>query len=62
MIYQHPNKRTKILPLTTSHIGHLCNQLNHVCTANFYYAAFQKHYFIKLALTLHYFCKKMQNF
>ena len=21
MIYQHPNKRTKILPLTTSHVG-----------------------------------------
>ena len=25
MVYQHPNKRTKVLPLTTSHIGHLCN-------------------------------------
>ena len=36
MIYQHPNKKTKILSLTTSHIGHLYNQLNHVCTANFY--------------------------
>ena len=36
MIYQHVNQRTKILPLATSLIAHLCNQLNHVCTANFY--------------------------
>ena len=38
MIDQHPNEKTKNLPLTISHIGHLCNQLNHVCTANFYAA------------------------
>ena len=36
MIYQHVNKRTKILPLATYHIAHLCNQFNHVCTTNFY--------------------------
>ena len=36
MIYQHLNKRTKILPLTTSQIAHLCNQFNYVSTANFY--------------------------
>ena len=36
IIYQHLNKRTKILPLTTSQIAHLCNQFNHVSTANFY--------------------------
>ena len=35
IIYQHRNKRTKILPLATSQIAHLCNQFNHVCTANF---------------------------
>ena len=35
IIYQHLNKRTKILPLATSQIAHLCNQFNHVCTANF---------------------------
>ena len=35
MIYQHPNTRTKILPLATSQIAHLCNQFNYVCTANF---------------------------
>ena len=35
IIYQHLNKRTKILPLATSQIAHLCNQVNHVCTANF---------------------------
>ena len=27
IIYQHLNKRTKILPLATSQIAHLCNQL-----------------------------------
>ena len=35
IIYQHLNKRTNILPLATSQIAHLCNQFNHVCTANF---------------------------
>ena len=35
IIYQHLNKRTKILPLATSQIAHLCNQFNHVRTANF---------------------------
>ena len=33
MIYQHLNKRTKILPLATSHIAHSCNLFNHACTA-----------------------------
>ena len=32
MIYQHVSKKTKILPLATSHIAHLCNLFNHVCT------------------------------
>ena len=36
IIYQHLNKRTKILPLTTSQIAHLCNQFNHVSNANFH--------------------------
>ena len=35
MIYQHPNTRTKTLPLATFQIAHLCNQFNYVCTANF---------------------------
>ena len=35
IIYQHLNKRTKVLPLATSQIVHLCNQFNNVCTANF---------------------------
>ena len=30
MIYQHVNKGTAMLSLATSHIAHLCNQLNHV--------------------------------
>ena len=36
IIYLHLNKRTKILPLATSQIAHLCYQFNHVCSANFY--------------------------
>ena len=28
MIYQHVNKRAKILPLATFHIAHLCKQFN----------------------------------
>ena len=28
MIYQHVNKKTKILPLVTTHIAHLWNQFN----------------------------------
>ena len=35
MIYQHVNKRTAMLSLATSHIAHLCNQLNHVALPNF---------------------------
>ena len=35
VIYQHLNKRTKILPLATFQMAHLWNQFNHVCTANF---------------------------
>ena len=30
MIYQLANKRTAMLSLATSHIAHLCNELNHV--------------------------------
>ena len=36
IIYQHLNKKTKILLLATSQIAHLCNQFNHVCPADFY--------------------------
>ena len=35
IIYQYLNKRTKILPFTTSQIAYLCNQFNHARTANF---------------------------
>ena len=61
MIYQHLNKRTKILPSATSHITHLCNKFNHVCTANFYATFLQHYFFIKIVLKLSYFCKKKQN-
>ena len=30
MIYQYVNKGTAMLSLATSHIVHICNQLNHV--------------------------------
>ena len=36
MIYQHVNKRAKVLPIATFHIAHLCKQFNEVCTTNFY--------------------------
>ena len=52
MVYRRVNKRTKILPLATFHIAHLCNQFNRVCSANFY-STFQKPLFlIKIALKL----------
>ena len=35
VIYQHLNKRTKILSLATFQIAHLWNQFNHVCIASF---------------------------
>ena len=35
IICQYLNTRIKILPLATSQIPHLCNQFNHVCSANF---------------------------
>ena len=59
IICQHLNTRIKILPLATSQIAHLCNQFNHVCTANF---SATHYFFIKIALNLSYFCKKMQIF
>ena len=62
IIYQHLSTRIKILPLATSQIARLYNQFDHVCTANFN-AMFLKHYFfIKIALKLSYFCKKLRNF
>ena len=33
IIYQHLNKKTKILSLATSQIAHLCKQFNRVCPA-----------------------------
>ena len=62
IIYQHLNKRTKILSLVTSQIAHSGKQFNHVCTANFY-ATFQKHcFFVKIALKLRYLSKKCKIF
>ena len=72
MIYQHVNKRTKILPLATSHIAHLCNQFINVCTANsknfcqncknFARHVLKAIIFVKIALNSSYFCKKKENF
>ena len=57
MIYQHVSKRTKILPLATSHIAHLCNQFNRAALP-FSMPRFKNISFIKIALKLSYFCKK----
>ena len=47
MIYQHVNKRAKILPLATFHIVHLCKQFNQtVANITNFYATFQNHYFL----------------
>ena len=61
MIYQHTSKKTAMLSLATSHIALLSNQLNHVALPIFM-PRFKSIIFIKIALKLSYFCKKMQNF
>ena len=62
MIYQHVNKRTAMLSLATSHIAHLCKQLNHVALP-ISMPRFKKHYFfIKIALKLNCFWKKCKIF
>ena len=61
MIYQHVNKITKILPLTIFHITHLCNQFNHVYTANFL-PRFKSHDFCINSFKIRLFLKKKQNF
>ena len=61
MIYQYVNKRTKSLPLATSHIAHLCSQFNHVSTANFYATFKSINFFIKIAPKIRYFCKKKRK-
>ena len=50
-----------MLSLATSHIAHLCNQLNHVGLP-ISMPRFKSNIFIKIAIKLSYFCKKMQNF
>ena len=50
-----------MLSLATSHIAHLCYQLNHVALPILYHVL-KALFFIKIALKLSYFCQKMQNF
>ena len=57
MIYQHVNKRAKILPLATFHIAHLCKQFNQVCTTNFY-ATFKSIIFYQYSPKIKLFLKK----
>ena len=60
MIYQHVNKRTKILPRAFAHIAHLCNQLNRVSAASSM-PRFKSINFIK-NLELSYFVKNCKFF
>ena len=61
MIYQHVNKRAKILPLATFHTAHLCKQFNQICITNFY-ATFQTHYFYQNSSKIKLFLKKNAKF
>ena len=61
MIYLQVNKRTAMLSLATSHIAHLCNQLNHVALP-ISMPRFKSIIFIKIAPKFSYFCKKLRNF
>ena len=62
IIYQHRNKRTNILPLATSQIAHLCNQFNHVCTANFLATFLKALFFNQNSPKMKLFCKKRKIF
>ena len=62
IIYQRLNKRTKILPLATSQLAHLCYQFNIFALPISKPRLKSIMFFIKIALKLSYFCKKMQNF
>ena len=61
MIYQHVNKRAKILPLATSRIAHLCEQFNQVCTTNFY-ATFRSIIYYQYGPKIKLFLKKNAKF
>ena len=61
MIYQHVNKRAKILPLANFHIAHLCKQFSQVCTTNFY-ATLKSIIFYQYSPKIKLILKKMQNF
>ena len=61
MIYQHVNKRAKILPFATFHTAHLCKQFNQVCITNFY-ATFQTHYYYQNSSKIKLFLKKNAKF
>ena len=61
MIYLQVNKRAAMLSLVTYNIAHKCNQLKRVAQT-ISMPRFKSIIFIKIALKLSYFCKKMQNF
>ena len=61
MIYRHVNKRTKILPIATFRIAHLCNQFNHVRPANFH-ATFWSIYFYQNIPKINSFLQKNAKF
>ena len=61
MSYRHVNKRTKILPIVTFRIAHLCNQFNHVRPANFH-ATFWSIYFYQNIPKINLFLQKNAKF
>ena len=65
IIYQHVNKRAKILPLATFHIAHLCKQFNQfkqVIALPISMPRFKSIIFHQYSPEIKLFFKKMQNF
>ena len=61
MTYQQVNKKTAMVSLTTSHIAHKCNQLNHVALP-ISLLRFKNIIFYYNSPKLSYFCKKNAKF
>ena len=65
MIYQHVNKRAKILPLATFHIAHLCKQFNQfkqLIALPISMPRFKSIIFHQYSPKIKLFFKQMQNF
>ena len=62
MSYQLVNRRTKILPLATSHIAHLRNQFNHVFALLISLPSFTSINFYQNSPKINIFLQNIQNF